>query len=195
MRFQRTRYIPANSCKIQTRHGVVYTYKTAAGRPAAVAYAGAQTKSSWHHNFKDEARREAKIREFFLALADYEVRKIARRAEASKPHTLKAGAIIVSSWGYDQTNVDWYAVVGVTANFVSLRPIASQNVPDAGVGPMSGHCSAKIDVANPDPSKWGVTFTSDKVTRHRVSSHNSVNFRHGSGREWDGRPVYESWYA
>lgn len=36
---------------------------------------------------------------------------------------MKQGGIFVSSWGYDQTNVDFYKVVKVTAKTVMLIPI------------------------------------------------------------------------
>lgn len=36
---------------------------------------------------------------------------------------MKQGDILVSSWGYEQTNVDFYEVVKVTAKTVTLVPI------------------------------------------------------------------------
>jgi hypothetical protein len=33
--------------------------------------------------------------------------KAKRQAERKAPHTLKVGDILVSSWGYDQTNIDY----------------------------------------------------------------------------------------
>lgn len=37
--------------------------------------------------------------------------------------SMKQGDILVSSWGYEQTNVDFYEVVKVTAKTVTLVPI------------------------------------------------------------------------
>jgi hypothetical protein len=42
----------------------------------------------------------------------------------------EVGTILYSSWGYDQTNIDWYQVTaknGTTMN--SIRKIASKEVP------------------------------------------------------------------
>jgi hypothetical protein len=36
---------------------------------------------------------------------------------------VKVGDIFASSWGYDQTNVDFYEVVGVTASGKSVRVV------------------------------------------------------------------------
>jgi hypothetical protein len=38
---------------------------------------------------------------------------------------VKPGDVYVSTWGYDQTNVDFYEVVRVTASKAELRPIGS----------------------------------------------------------------------
>jgi hypothetical protein len=36
-------------------------------------------------------------------------------------HPFKAGDIFYSSWGYDQTNIDWYVVLRVTRTQVILQ--------------------------------------------------------------------------
>lgn len=47
---------------------------------------------------------------------------------------VEVGDIFASSWGYDQTNVDFYEVVGVTPSGKSVRivPIAKEVVEGAG---------------------------------------------------------------
>lgn len=44
------------------------------------------------------------------------------------------GTVLVSSWGYDQTNIDFYEVVGATKSgkSIRLRPIASRHVETTG---------------------------------------------------------------
>ena len=197
--FPREFYIPKGSCKVADKSGlgVVYIYTNPRSHKlAACAFIGKQSKPAWHFNFKDEAARELKVREFFANLAAHQLRKAEWRKERNAPHTLKLGAIIVNSWGYEQTNVDWYVVVGVSTHFVTLRRVAGEPVRgEDATGPMAGYCKGpQVDVSNPDPSTWGVRFTSDKTTRHKASGKN-VTMRHGSASEWDGRPRYESWYA
>ena len=46
---------------------------------------------------------------------------------------MKQGDIFVSSWGYDQTNVDFYEVVKVAATTVTLIPTAMP-IPGSGKG-------------------------------------------------------------
>ena len=41
-------------------------------------------------------------------------------------HSLKVGDILVDSWGYDQTNIDYFQVIGVEELFVTVREIATK---------------------------------------------------------------------
>jgi hypothetical protein len=72
-------------------------------------------------------------------------------------HGVEVGAIFCWSWGYDQTNVDFYEVVGVTAKSVRVREIASEPVPGTDRGGMS--CSVR-----PIPGR----FTSEKIETKQV---------------------------
>lgn len=50
-----------------------------------------------------------------------------------QPETLPAvGDILVSSWGYDQTNIDYYQVTRVSPAMITMRPIASRQDSDDG---------------------------------------------------------------
>lgn len=186
-------------CKVSERSGlgVVYLYQYSETRLAAVAFVGKASKPAWHLTFRTAAQRETRVRELFEGLRQHQASKLAARAQAAQPHTLQLGAIVYNSWGYEQTNVDWYVVVGVSANYVQLREIASEI--EDGTGPMSGTCSPVINTTAKDSATWGVTFAKDAtITRHRVyhyGSGNSVNFKHGGGSEWDGRAQHVSWYA
>jgi len=99
-------------------------------------------------------------------------------------HTIQVGAIVYNSWGCDQTNVDFYEVVGVSAYFVKLRPLQN-TIRETGF--MCG-------TAEPQPG----VYASGHVTRHKVISVSGeayVKFEYGSGRVWDGKPKSCSWYA
>lgn len=58
----------------------------------------------------------------------------ARRA----PHSLKVGDVLVCSWGYDQTNVDYYEVTAlIGVRMIELREIATETI-EAGPSAMTG---------------------------------------------------------
>ena len=101
-------------------------------------------------------------------------------------HTLKVGSIVYNSWGYDQTNVDFYQVVKATKCFVTLRPIEAIKGED-GPQAMTGKAMPVKD-----------RFSSEVTTRHKAefwNGENIVKFQFGAGCEWDGQPKRYSTYA
>jgi hypothetical protein len=177
-----SRFIPKDSTPVEHAHGVVYTY-SAGARPLAIAYSGKRTKADWHFRFRTEEERSERIRSFFASLDAHVQHKAERRQQRTRPHTLALGDVIYNSWGYDQTNVDFYEVVKASANHVWLQPIA-RTLKETGF--MSGE-------ATPYPGqRYG------EITQHRVTVYNagnSVHFEFGAGSKWDGKPKYCSWYA
>lgn len=101
------------------------------------------------------------------------------------PHSIKVGTIISNSWGYDQTNVDWYQVVKTTPFCVYLRPIAEE-IEQTGF--MCGQSSPKPGV-----------FVSDEIKRHKVVVYPAgefISFEFGGSTIWKpGETRYTSWYA
>lgn len=88
-------------------------------------------KSYW---FKTEA--EAKTYAEFLTKKDLERDAVVagRRAKrmaarAAIVNRWKPGDLLVNSWGYDQTNIDYWQVVATTAKTVTIRRIGSKTVP------------------------------------------------------------------
>lgn len=67
-----------------------------------------------------------------------------RLARASRPRKLEVGHILSASWGYDQTNIDWYQVTAlIGSTMVELRPIATNTT--AVTGWASGQCFPVAD--------------------------------------------------
>lgn len=95
--------------------------------------------------------------------------------------TLKVGDILVSSWGYDQTNVDYYQVVAVSPKgMVSIREIASEVAGD-----------------NYGPSGESVVPVKDKfvgeVMKNKRPHHGRIRISSSqSAYKWDGKPNYRT---
>ena len=110
---------------------------------------------------------------------------------ATRPKRLEVGTIVGSSWGYDQTNVNYYQVVKRTPKMVVLRPIGKRTVSDDG-GP--------VTYVEPDPNRYNATGEAD--FRRKIAlpewgdDEESVRI---SGYEyafiWDGSPDYETGYG
>jgi len=97
---------------------------------------------------------------------------------------VKVGDIFVNSWGYDQTNIDFYQVVAITSSgkSVKVRPIG-QKTKETGF--MSGETV---------PLKG--KFTGPAQTK-RVGLSNGEPYlpsKYGWTSLWDGKPQFISWY-
>ena len=186
------RYVPAGYTTIHEhpeRLGIVYSGESN-GKHFAIAYAGNAGKSAWHYSFKSPERLQLEIDQFFTGLTQHKAIVEQRRRADNAGHTLKRGDIITNSWGYDQTNVDWYRIVRTTRNFVWLQPICA--VITTGTGALSGRCEPDIDTTSPDPMKWDVRPTGEPITKHKASGQ-TVTMKFGCGSKWDGATLHCSW--
>jgi hypothetical protein len=183
-----SRWIPENAIEVTGEYGVVYVYREN-DRLLAIGYAGNAGKSSFHFAYKSMADVDQKICAFFDNLNDWKARKQQCRKDSYKPHTFQVGEIITNSWGYDQTNVDWYVVTRKTEHFVWLRPICAQLIEDEGCGPMSGRESPVIG------TDLKPVFTEKgEETKHKASG-DYVSMKFGCGSRFTGGSQYTSWYA
>ena len=100
-------------------------------------------------------------------------------------HTLTAGDILYSSYGYDQTNIDFYQVIATTKKTVTFRELKQIARRDTTYG--DGGTTVP-DVGN---------FADSKEHARTVKPGNCVNFAEHEGgymlrlNPWDGRPM--SW--
>ena len=167
---------------------VVYLQRTQAGRPAAMGFAGKATRPSFNYQFKDDDGRAQYVDEYIKGLIARDALKLQRRAEQKAfdaRNFLDVGDVIVNSWGYDQTNVDFYVIQSVSAKFVTVQPCSSELTGGAGHS-MSGYRIAKPETMH------------GEITRHGVYAFGSdarINFKYGSAQKWDGQPEFCSWYA
>ena len=150
-----------------------------------MCFIGKQSKPAWYYGFKTQEQMEKKIQDQIASVKASEKYKAERKAEQSKPHTLQVGDILYSSWGYDQTNVNFFKVKRLIAKtMVELVEVASQHVEDSG----ESHGMADQVVAVPE-IELGETFKRKASARNYVK----INSVYGAS-PWDGAPKYRSWY-
>lgn len=182
------RYQPKGSITIRPKgiNAVAFAY-TMGGKPAAIAYSGNRRKSDWHHGFRDELQRAAYIQQWVDGLRKREEEKQRRQAERkSYQHGFQVGDILEYTWGYEQTNVEFFQVVALKGKQIVIREIAARSEGNPGGAAMSDRC-----VPVPDD------FTGpEKVKTPRGSDgRDYVSMEDGSASKWDGKPTYRSWYA
>lgn len=115
------------------------------------------------------------------------IRKMAEIKPYAEPkHNIKIGDIFYNSWGYDQTNIDFYQVVKTTDKTVTLRQIKGVSN-DYNAYQMSG---SAVAIKN--------AFCTDKLLRktpYLMGGEWRINFEYGAGSQWDGSPMCFSCYA
>lgn len=128
MKHQREWYIPKQySARItsKTVPGLEVYLTESDGRPYAVGFVGKAGKPAFNFRFRSDERRAAYIAEFIKAQRERAERTAKRRKERNEfQHTLKVGDVLRHSWGYEQTNIDYFEVVAVIGKMVDIRPIA-----------------------------------------------------------------------
>lgn len=137
MRFPRSFYVPKGARKFSDRQSsaVVYTYEKA-GQFLILGFHGKAQKPDFHFRYPNAQRREAKGREHFASIRAREAAAIERREKRKlEGHGLEVGSILRSSWGYDQTNIDYYEVTRLIGRQkVEIREIAQATSGDGWTG-------------------------------------------------------------
>ena len=171
-------------------NAVIGTGNDTKGRPSAIGFTGTKGKPDFNYYFKDETRRETYINKFIEEQKQKLEYKAERQAKKQAPaiHVLpyKPGDIIYNSWGYDQTNVDFYQVVRCTKSSVFIRQIKGEFASSAG-------CDMAAYVT---PLKN--EFTGEEI-RKKIQWYEGnayIKFEFGGCSRWqEGQEIYCSWYA
>lgn len=125
--FDRKFYIPAGYELLRQDEELgLEVWGTTSPRLVAIAFAGKRNKPDWHFKFASIERLERKIDETIAGLRSHLQRVAERRVARNAPHDVKVGDVFRCSWGYDQTNIDYYQVTNlIGAAFVEVRKIAA----------------------------------------------------------------------
>jgi hypothetical protein len=125
----------------------------------AKAFAGKRAKPDFYIRFGGTERRDAYVAQWLANLRASVERKAKAKADRTAwQHNVKVGDIFVASWGYEQTNIDYYQVVAVRGRVVETLAIGKQA--DA-QGFMQGHC-----VPAPDAFLTVPDYESDESKAH-----------------------------
>ncbi len=148
-----------------------------------MGYGGKRSKPDFNYIFRNQERRDDYVSKYIEGLRESQEYASKRRADRSKPHSLKVGDILYTSWGYDQTNVDFYQVVEVIGKCtVVIREVGQKTIDGFG-GP-----SEKV-VAVKD------SFIGEPMTK-RSNSTNSVRIAsYASASPWDGQPKHQTGFG
>lgn len=183
-----SRFIPKGSTEIRHPLGVAYTQDTERAF-FAIAYIGNAGKRCFYESYRRADLRDKRVSEFFSGLEKRAVLMAECRVQRAAPHSIKVGTILHHSWGWEQTNCDYYQVISVTAHTITVRAIGDSTV----LGSSYSHGMADMRLAVAD-SFSGEPITL-KASSAGISNKSGGALSHGSISVWDGKPNYCSWYA
>lgn len=164
--------------------GGLVVYVTAGARgPAGKAFSGKALKPAWNYWFRDDAKLEAHIASWAAGMQRSAEYKAKCKAERKAPHSLVVGDILHSSWGFDQTNNDYFQVTKlIGARMVEIHEIGASYVSS---GWCVGHSTPIADSFKPGKAPMRKLVIGNAV---RIASYTSAS-------KWSGRPSHESSYA
>ena len=177
---KKERYIPAGYVPLAIENAadvVVYTNNDN-GKFSAICFAGKAVNPTWYYLFRSE--------EAMLAQVSKTVNnRIARAAEVAKykaerlaPTNLKKGDILYCSWGYDQTQVDFYKVKEVVGNnrikIVPMTAIVAKQ-----------STGADYMVAGEEKGTPMLKVANGRQNSVKITSYSNAYL-------WDGQPKYET---
>lgn len=142
------------------------------------AFVGKRDVPEFQYMFRDIQEFQKHLSEVVASRKEYVLRKqeLLRKRKEYK-HDYVVGDILVASWGYDQTQNDYFQVVATKDKQIVLREIASKTV--------RHEQGADYEVAVPNmflgkppiarlPNQWGGVKIDDVRSAHK----------------WDGKPSY-----
>ncbi len=182
---------------LQTRGWNIYTFKTCSlvvavqtqtdGRVWLKSWTGKRNKTDNFVTLRNIAFAEEQVGYWEKMAIKQEARRAERTTEkAAARKTLKAsdhysvGDVIYNSWGYDQTNVDFYEVTAVLEKSVKIREIGENK---SVTGFMQG-------MTQPVRGQ----FIGEEMTKV-VSTDGRIGFDHGGASKWNGKAVGWTAYA
>lgn len=96
-----------------------------------IGFVGKSKNSSFHYRFSTKERMMNHIEQFVENCKKnlaYKLERKAKQKAANALVTVKVGQIFHYSWGYDQTNCDFYQVISVKGKTAVLKAIGSRIV-------------------------------------------------------------------
>jgi hypothetical protein len=129
---------PHQTIKSKKSPAIVYLFESKSAKPCAIGFYGKADKPAFHFNYRSLERRMQHVTQWIRDMDERAERRQARKTERKAfVHTLKVGDVLRNSWGYDQTNIDYFEVTRVIGKSVEIRAIAQEREETAH---MQGKC-------------------------------------------------------
>lgn len=146
-------------------------------RYVSVAFTGKSNKPVWYESYRSDAERQKRIDGLIAWTKKRDADKVERLQQRRDfRHDIKVGDIYSTSWGYDQTNVDWYEVTDASEKSIVVREIGSE----------VDHSERGADYVVPVPGKFV-----GKPMRV-IPGPGGLSIEGHGASKWSGKPQYET---
>jgi hypothetical protein len=190
--FTKTRYIPEGyelkytsiTLKID-----VWALKISENQYIVKCFLGKAIKPAWVYNLT-WAGLEQKIKQQVESCKAREKMKAEYKAKRSMPVVVNVGDIFKSSWGFEQTNIDYYEVTKIVSpTMIEVTPIAAAKVETQW---LAGQCTPVKGQFVGEPMRKKVQGYEGKPS-FKIASYATADLLEPTGFE-NGQPVYPSSY-
>ena len=193
----KTRSIPENFVSMYENADLamnVYGVELANGKYAAKCFLGKAIKPVWFYSFKNKEAVEAMIESTAnnqKAVKETKAKWAAeRKAAKAVPMDVKVGTVFKASWGWEQTNVDFYEVTKIISpTMVEVTPISAAKTEEQW---LAGKCVPVVGSFKGEPMKKKITGYNGKASFKASSCATAYQFD-PIGFE-NGKPVFQSVY-
>jgi hypothetical protein len=177
-------YIPKHMTKMPSVDGTELYISDVGGSILACGFSGKKAKYDFYNRFITIESRDAFIKKWQDKIKSWADVKQKRKDERKAPHTIKVGDIMYSSWGYEQTNVDWYQVTKlIGSKMVEIKQIRGSRTQDE-----LGDRGTVMPVKD--------SFINDAKPIRKIVSNNKIKIAsYTNAWIWDGKSKYYSTYA
>ena len=182
------RFFPNNSERqtfsdVKAEAGI---YRNAKNQICAIAYSGRKCKPDFKYRFTSTDEALKYINNWIMELEQHQAYISKRREEHKKAlGVIQVGDIFYSSWGYDQTNIDFFQVIEVVGKkTVKLREINGLI--------FNQHEYASYGFIKPLPNE----FINDSIIKKRISPYGDIRIddvRRANKFTEGEKGLYTSW--
>lgn len=178
------------NAELDERNGlIILTGFNTNNRPVLCIWTPKSIKPVHHYYYMTEDRLISAACNF-ITNHQTRLKEISDKKAAEK--TIKAsdfynvGDFIVCSWGYEQTNINFYMVTEVKNKTILVVEVCQQTLP----GSEYGHGMACNVMPTREIYQNSVPFSLIVKSKGLLSKISSCQYP----RKWDGQPEYKSWY-
>ena len=180
----RSFYIPTGSTEIKDPESdaVAYLYNIEE-KLVAMGFCGKGKKPVWHYYFSSKENRDKYVdklfsdRQYSLARKEVEKKERALKVEENVKNT-KVGDIYYSSWGYDQTNIDFYKIVAKKGSKSFMLQEIGQTVDSNG---------SSQDLVMPYENSY-----KGRPVMKRMGAYGFNLNSYSIATKWDGKPKHQT---